>query len=85
MATVRTVVGIDLAGSPKRNTGICRMRGKKVLAYATAFADDEVMAFVRDSKPDLIVIDAPLHLPPGRKTRSICARACPMVCRQLSA
>jgi hypothetical protein len=44
------------------------MRGRMVLTYSTLFSDDEIMAFVRESKPDLIVIDAPLHLPPGRKT-----------------
>jgi predicted nuclease with RNAse H fold len=68
MPASKTVVGIDLAGSPKRDTGICRMRGKRILEYATVHTDEEIMAFVKDSKPALVVIDAPLHLPPGRKT-----------------
>ncbi len=62
------VVGIDLAGSPKRNTGICILKGKRVTSYATLFEDDEILDFVVGAKPDLIAIDAPLNLPPGRKT-----------------
>jgi hypothetical protein len=62
------VIGIDLAGSPKRNTGIAAMRGRKVLRYATIHEDDAIIEFVEAVRPQLIVIDAPLHLPPGRKT-----------------
>ena len=68
MAGRRTVVGIDLAGSPKRDTGICHMRGRTIIRYATLHDDDEIMAFVRAAGPDLVVIDAPLHLPPGRRS-----------------
>jgi hypothetical protein len=62
------VVGIDLAGSPKRNTGICALRGKRIISFATLFEDDEIVRFTRKSNPDVIAIDAPLNLPPGRKT-----------------
>ncbi len=62
------VVGIDLAGSPKRNTGICVLKGNSVVKYATLFNDDEILEFVKESHPDIIAIDAPLNLPPGRKT-----------------
>jgi predicted nuclease with RNAse H fold len=62
------VVGIDLAGSPKRNTGICALRGKTVTAFATVKSDEEVVEFVQHKSPQLIAIDAPLNLPPGRKS-----------------
>jgi len=63
-----TVVGIDLAGSPKRNTGICSLKGKRITSFATVFTDREIVDFVKTSKPDIIAVDAPLNLPPGRKT-----------------
>ncbi len=62
------VVGIDLAGSPKRNTGVCLLRGNRVLKYATLFDDREIVAFVQHNRPRIVAIDAPLNLPPGRKT-----------------
>ncbi len=63
-----TVVGIDLAGSPKRNTGICSLQAMTVRRYATVFTDSEILDFVANADPDIIAIDAPLNLPPGRKT-----------------
>ena len=62
------VVGIDLAGSPRRNTGICTLKGLRVASYATAFSDKEILDFVRRANPEIIAIDAPLNLPPGRKS-----------------
>jgi len=62
------VAGIDLAGSPKRNTGVCLMRGKRILEWGTLFSDEEIVRFIAKTKPQLIAIDAPLNLPPGRKT-----------------
>jgi len=63
-----TVVGIDLAGSPKRNTGICTLRGMTITRYATVNIDKEILDFVEAVRPALVSIDAPLNLPPGRKT-----------------
>jgi predicted nuclease with RNAse H fold len=62
-----TVVGIDLAGSPKRETGMCTLRA---LSGSTTilFADDEILQYVQAADPDLVAIDAPLTLPPGRKS-----------------
>ncbi|HTP80441.1 MAG TPA: DUF429 domain-containing protein [Bacteroidota bacterium] len=62
------VVGIDLAGSPGRNTGICLVRGRKILRWGTLHSDREILNFVRDAHADLVAVDAPLHLPPGRKS-----------------
>jgi predicted nuclease with RNAse H fold len=64
----QTVVGIDLAGSPKRDTGLCWIAGKRILACQIAHTDKEILDFVLQAHPDLVVIDAPLHLPPGRKS-----------------
>jgi hypothetical protein len=68
MAEKTIVVGIDLAGSPKRDTGICLMQNKKIVKYATLHEDKEIIAFVKESTPQIIGIDAPLSLPPGRKS-----------------
>lgn len=62
------VVGVDLAGSPKRNTGICVLRGITVTSYATLHNDEEILAFIDQARPELVAIDAPLNLPPGRKS-----------------
>jgi predicted nuclease with RNAse H fold len=63
----RVVVGIDLAGSPRRATGGCVLRGLRA-ETAVLFGDDEIAAFVRAARPELVTIDAPLHLPPGRRS-----------------
>jgi predicted nuclease with RNAse H fold len=62
------VVGVDLAGSPRRNTGICLLKGMTVASFATLHADEEVLAFIDEARPDLVAIDAPLSLPPGRRS-----------------
>lgn len=63
-----SVIGIDLAGSPVRNTGICVMHGITVSEYATINTDEEILEIVKRVRPHLIAIDAPLNLPPGRKS-----------------
>ncbi len=59
-------MGVDLAGSPKRNTGICLLRGMTAAFVATLHSDEEILAFIDGARPDLVAIDAPLSLPPGR-------------------
>lgn len=59
------VVGLDLAGSPKRPTGFCLLRGTAVESR-DLFSDDEILEAVRRAAPALVAIDAPLNLPPGR-------------------
>jgi predicted nuclease with RNAse H fold len=39
-----------------------------VAACATVYSDDEVLAFIEAARPALVAIDAPLSLPPGRKS-----------------
>jgi predicted nuclease with RNAse H fold len=61
------VVGIDLAGSTRRPTGICTLRGTEATAKVV-HSDEEILSVVERARPDLIPIDAPLSLPAGRKT-----------------
>ena len=61
------VVGVDLAGSARRPTGICVLHGLKAETHV-AFGDDEVVQWISQVRPDLVPIDAPLTLPDGRKT-----------------
>ncbi len=60
------VVGVDLAGSSRRMTGICLLRGMTVASYATVYTDNEILSFIRDVMPSLVAVDAPLGLPRGR-------------------
>ena len=61
------VVGVDLAGSVRRPTGICILRGLKAETHVV-FGDEEVLQWVSQAGPDLVPIDAPLSLPDGRAT-----------------
>ncbi len=61
------VAGVDLAGVPHRPTGMCILEGlkaKTVLLYS----DEDILSSIQEEKPDLVAIDAPLTLPPGRKS-----------------
>lgn len=61
------VVGIDLAGSPRRPTGVCILKGTKAKTHV-ALTDDEILNAIHQARPDLVPIDAPLSLPKGRQT-----------------
>jgi predicted nuclease with RNAse H fold len=61
------VVGIDLAGAPTRPTGMCTLSGMRAVT-ADVFSDDEILAWIAKAKPRAVGIDAPLTLPPGRRT-----------------
>ena len=64
----RKVVGVDLAGSPRRNTGICTLKKKTITSCTIVHTDQEIIHYVEKENPSLIAIDAPLNLPPGRKS-----------------
>lgn len=64
----RKVVGIDLAGSPKRSTGICTLKKDNLTFCAIVHTDQEIINYIEKENPTLIAIDAPLNLPPGRKS-----------------
>jgi predicted nuclease with RNAse H fold len=61
------VIGIDLAGSEKRNTGICALNEKLEAKCFVVHKDEEILELIENFKPNLIAIDAPLSLPKGRK------------------
>ena len=61
------VLGVDLAGVPHRPTGMCVLRDLKASTFLS-YSDAEILECAKKKKPDLITIDAPLNLPPGRKT-----------------
>lgn len=61
------VLGVDLAGVPHRPTGVCilkGLRGETLICYS----DEEILQCAEEEKPELVAIDAPLSLPPGRKS-----------------
>jgi uncharacterized protein len=59
------IVGVDLAGSPRRPTGICLLRGLRAQTHI-AFSDEDILNTLHQTQPDLVPIDAPLSLPIGR-------------------
>ncbi len=61
------ILGVDLAGSPKRPTGVCVLDGNQA-CVSTVYEDDELLELVESHAPVLVPMDAPLTLPPGRKT-----------------
>lgn len=61
------VFGVDLAGSPRRPTGVCLLRGTRARTQV-AFGDEDILDSMSQAQPDLVPIDAPLSLPRGRKT-----------------
>jgi len=64
----RKVVGIDLAGSPKRSTGICTLKKDNLTFCTIVHTDQEIINYIEKENPSLIAVDAPLNLPPGRKS-----------------
>jgi predicted nuclease with RNAse H fold len=58
-------VGIDLAASTQRPTGVCIIQGRRVRT-ANVFGDDQVLLFIKGIRPTHVGVDAPLFLPIGR-------------------
>jgi uncharacterized protein len=65
------VVGLDLAGSPNRSTGFCRLRTPWRVETRVLHSDEEILSAVRDSGAVLVSIDAPLSLPRGRASLDV--------------
>jgi uncharacterized protein len=69
------ILGLDLAGSPRRPTGFCVLKGRGV-CVGHLFDDEDIFETVELAAPHLIAIDAPLALPAGRCClRDTCACA----------
>ena len=62
------IVGIDLAGSEKRDTGFCKMSSSLMCETEPLHSTKEIIEKTLEAKPDIISIDAPLCLPKGRKS-----------------
>jgi uncharacterized protein len=61
------IVGLDLAGVETRPTGFCLL--KDLVAETCLFyTDKEIVAKIVTCNPRIVAIDAPLCLPPGRKS-----------------
>ncbi len=61
------IVGLDLAGVEHRPTGFCLLTGMKA-ETSLMYTDTEILSAIKKTKPALVAIDAPLSLPPGRKS-----------------
>ncbi len=61
------VVGIDLAGSEKRNTGFCVMDSRMRCRTTVLHSDGEILTNTLAAQPEVVSIDAPLFLPKGRE------------------
>ena len=61
------VVGLDLAGAVTRPTGFCVLNGLEA-ETCLLYSDDDILSRVQTAEPEVIAIDAPLSLPPGRET-----------------
>jgi predicted nuclease with RNAse H fold len=58
-------IGIDLAALPKNQTGVCLFDGE-YFAPCTLHDDEEILNYVRERRPRVVAIDAPVTLPRGR-------------------
>jgi uncharacterized protein len=64
----QVVVGLDLAGSERRNTGYCLMDKNMRCRTGVLHSDDEIIGETIAAEPSVVSIDAPLFLPKGRKS-----------------
>ncbi|MFN3976605.1 MAG: DUF429 domain-containing protein [Aquificaceae bacterium] len=64
MKSWERVLGLDLAGSPKRKTGYAFLRNKR-LVIGTLYTDEDILQLSKDF--ELVMVDAPLSLPAGRR------------------
>jgi len=62
------IVGLDLAGSEKRDTGFCYMSESLKCETSALHTDKEILEATLSANPDIVSIDAPLCLPKGRKS-----------------
>lgn len=60
------IIGLDLAGVKTRPSGFCVLEKMKVKTRSV-YDDEEIIQSIEEIKPEIIAIDAPLSLPPGRK------------------
>ena len=56
-----------MAGAETRPTGFCLLRNLKAETMLL-YSEEEIIEKTQNNQPEIIAIDAPLSLPPGRKT-----------------
>jgi len=61
------IVGLDLAGVKTRPSGLFILEKMKVETMLL-YSDEEIIQKIEELRPKIITIDAPLSLPPGRKS-----------------
>ena len=64
-------VGLDLAGSPHRRTGFCRLGPGLATETRVLGDDDAILDAVRNAGAGIVAIDAPLSLPRGRASLDV--------------
>lgn len=62
------VVGVDLAGVERRDTGFCTLDRRMKVRTAILHTDHEIIDTCLKARPDVVAIDAPLSLPKGRRS-----------------
>lgn len=62
------VVGLDLAGVETRPTGFCTLTDDLNVETCELFTDEQIMEKTIQANPEIITIDAPLSLPPDRRS-----------------
>jgi uncharacterized protein len=60
-------IGLDLAGVETRPTGFCKLIDM-IAETSLIYTDQAILRIVGELKPAVVAVDAPLSLPPGRKT-----------------
>ena len=56
-------VGLDLAASPRRPSGLAILSGSREVTTLLVYTDDEILDEVEGGKPLVVAIDAPLSIP----------------------
>jgi uncharacterized protein len=62
-----SIVGLDLAGVETRPTGFCILKGMTAKT-CDLYSEKDIIEKTVQANPQVILIDAPLSLPPGRKS-----------------
>jgi len=63
-----TVLGVDLAGSTSRPTGMCLLRENGPCVTWIAYRDSEIVESAVRHRPRVVAVDAPLSMPKGRRS-----------------
>jgi len=61
------VLGVDLAGSSKRPTGLCLLSLDLTCFTYVVYEDEEITEAALKYSPEIIAIDSPLTMPRGRR------------------